>query len=68
MMTHRISINTRQYEAVHGHTPRQARFHSTSTWTFAIDTDPTPVFIIASYAGAVKQAKALARSSITVLP
>jgi len=63
-----IRIETITYEAAHGHKPRQSRQYRTSPWAFQIDLDPTPVFITASYADAVKQAKTRAQYSITVLP
>ena len=67
-MARTITVNTLSYEASHGHKPRQPRFSAVSTWAFEIDQQEPPIFITASYATAVKQAKAQAQHSITVLP
>jgi hypothetical protein len=63
-----VRIYTAQYEASHGRKPRQSRDYRTSRWAFQIDRDPTPVLIIAAYKEAVRQAQAMARHSVTVLP
>ena len=44
-----IRVDTLQYEASHGHKPRQARAYKVSPWAFQLDVNPTPVFITASY-------------------
>lgn len=63
-----IRIVTREYEYVHGHKPRQTRFYRVSPWAFEIDEQEPPIFITASYKIALKQAKAQAQYSVTVLP
>jgi hypothetical protein len=63
-----IRIDTLKYEASHGHTPRQSRGYQVSPWAFQLDMSTTPVFITASYKDALKQAKAMAQCSVTVLP
>ena len=63
-----IRINTLKYEAAHGRTPRQPREYQVSPWAFQLDMSTTPVFITASYKDALRQAKALAQDSVTVLP
>jgi hypothetical protein len=63
-----LRVSTLQYEATHGHTPRQPRGQSVSPWAFEIDQDPRPVIITASYKDALKQAKGRARWSVVVLP
>jgi hypothetical protein len=63
-----IYVKTLRYEITHGHKPRQARASKMSPWAFQIDTSKEPVFITASYKDALKQAKAMAQYSVTVLP
>lgn len=63
-----IRVDTLKYEASHGRKPRQSRDYQASPWAFQIDVETTPVFITASYKDALKQAKAMAQCSVTVLP
>jgi hypothetical protein len=63
-----VRVVTLQYEAVHGHKPRQPRGHSTSPWAFQIDLHPTPVIFTASYKDALQKAKSRAKFCVTVLP
>jgi hypothetical protein len=63
-----IRVDTLKYEASHGHKPRQPRGYAVSPWAFAIDQDPTPVWITASSKDALKKAKQRARWSVVVLP
>ena len=63
-----IRVDTLQYQASHGHKPRQPRGASVSPWAFQIDQQPVPVIITASYKDALKKAKGRARWSVVVLP
>jgi hypothetical protein len=63
-----IRVDTRKYEASHGHTPRQPRGASVSPWAFEIDQHPEPIVITASYKDALKHAKSRARWCVVVLP
>lgn len=63
-----IRVDTRQYEVVHGHKPRQPRGSRRSRWAVRVDTDPTIIWIDAAYPQAIAQAKQRAQYSITVLP
>jgi hypothetical protein len=63
-----IRIDTTQYEASHGHTPRQPRQQASSAWAFQIDDKPEPVCINNTYKLALAQAKAWAQYTVTVLP
>jgi hypothetical protein len=67
-----IQVNTRTYEASHGHTPRQPWGEYAQdrrlSWAFRIDRNEAPVVIRGTYQEAVTQAKQQAKCSITVLP
>lgn len=63
-----VRVETRKYEASHGHTPRQSREYRVSPWAFRVDGQTDILWITASYRDAVKQAKAQAQWSVEVLP
>jgi hypothetical protein len=63
-----IRVDTRKYEASHGHKPRQPRGAKTSLWVFQIDQDPEPRYLRMGYKAALAQAKAWAVASVTVNP
>lgn len=63
-----ITVSTLKFEASHGRKPRQPREYAACPWAFQIDSKAEPVFITASYPEALRQAKKLARYSVTVLP
>ena len=63
-----IRVDTQQYQAHHGHTPRQPRQARTSLWAFQLDDDPTPRYFRMAYTDALRQAKAWAQHTVTVLP
>ena len=63
-----VRIITKDYVFSHGHKPRQERFAGPGCWAFEIDGQEPPVFIIATYANALKEAKQQARRTVEVLP
>jgi hypothetical protein len=63
-----IHVETRKYEARHGHKPRQPRQTKTALWVFQIDDTPEPVYLRMAYKAALQQAKAWATTRVTVLP
>lgn len=63
-----IHIDTTQYEAVHGHTPRQPRGMKTALWAIQIDDAKAPRYLRMSLKDAIRQARAWATARITVLP
>jgi hypothetical protein len=64
-----MHVNTRPYEAVHGHKPRQPLTSRVSRWAFQLDDDPDDIlFITAKYRDARRTACGEAKRSITVLP
>ena len=65
-----ITVDTTRYSTTYGHRPKNWYGH----WAFALDLAPHapipehPLIIVAHYTEALKQAKAQAQRSVTVLP
>jgi hypothetical protein len=67
-MPHHITVSTSDYETTWGHKPRQPRGTQTALWAIQIDADPAPRYLRMSLKDAVRQAKAWAHATITILP
>ena len=63
-----ITVETIQYEWKHGQKPHQQCHGLAVGWVFWIDSQERQTILVGTYRRALRQAKAMAKHTVTVVP